>query len=62
MKNFLIGFLLGGLLLGAVSARGFGVEITGDFGEIHGYSVLHKGEEVCKDPYASTELKVIRCD
>ena len=62
MKNFIIGFFLGGLLLGSASAV-VSPKIVGGDGYLYGYEVVNEdGDELCSDPWVYTSSKSITCE
>jgi hypothetical protein len=60
MKRYLVGFVAGVLVGGAVSV--FAARIVGADGHLSGWEVHVDGEEVCSDPYIWTSTREIECD
>lgn len=63
MKKFILGFMLGGVLFGGISAIASVSAGCYGTGYATGWSVVNEdGDEMCDDPSITASLKEIQCD
>lgn len=62
MRNFILGFLFGGALLGGIHvAASDGPIISGESGTLE-YRIVIDGSVICDDPWMSIPEETIECD